>query len=73
VKEKEESWEFRSLKWIHEVREAHFEKTKDLPVESWMPPADPQRALLACERLGLRVKLTGRGASRDARTERDSR
>ncbi len=26
----------RSLEWIHRIREAHYERTKDLPPESWL-------------------------------------
>lgn len=60
----EESWEYPSLEWIHEVREAHYERTKDLPRQSWMKPADPEEAVRACERLGLKVRLDRRAASR---------
>lgn len=70
MKGKEENWEFPSLEWIHKVREAHYERTRDLPVESWMRPADPREALLACERLGLKVKLERRAASKTSRSEK---
>jgi hypothetical protein len=47
-----------SLEWIHRVREAHYERTKDLPLESWLETPDPKRVTAACERLGLRVRLS---------------
>ena len=71
MKDEEKGWEFPSLEWIHQVREAHYERTKDLPVESWMPAADPSEALAACEHLGLKVRLARRDASRDTRNGRD--
>ncbi len=53
----EREWEFPSLEWIHRVREAEYQRTKDLPLESWLKPADPQEAVRACERLGLKVRV----------------
>ena len=52
-----ETWESASLAWVHRVREDHFRKTKDLPVEAWLKPLEPGKAVLACRRLGLKVRL----------------
>jgi len=60
----EKSWESPSLDWIHCVREAHYEKTKALPLVSWLKAVDPEEAVTACERLGLKVRI-GRQARRD--------
>ncbi len=51
-----EMWEPASLAWVHRVREEHYHKTKDLPVEAWLKPLDPAQALRASRRLGLNVK-----------------
>jgi len=48
--------ESSSLKWIHKVREEHYRKTKDLPLEAWLRPADRKEAAQACRRLGLKVR-----------------
>ncbi|HEY3174042.1 MAG TPA: hypothetical protein VGK86_15850 [Thermoanaerobaculia bacterium] len=56
-----------SLEWIHRVREAHYEKTKALPLDSWLKPVDPQRVLAACEELGLKVRLADATADRTVR------
>lgn len=53
----QEEWEFSSLKWIHHVREAQYRKTKDLPVETWLKPVDARKAIEACRRMGLTVKM----------------
>jgi hypothetical protein len=58
VAEPEQEWEFASLEWIHRVREAEYQRTKDLPLEAWLKPADPQEAIRACRRLGLKVKVS---------------
>lgn len=55
--ETEEKWEYPSLEWIHRVREAQYQKTKDFPVESRLKAVDPQQALRACTRLGLKVRI----------------
>jgi hypothetical protein len=57
VAETEEKWEYPSLEWIHRVREARYQKTKDLSLESWLKATDPQQAIRACRRLGLKVRL----------------
>lgn len=53
----EPEWEFASLEWIHRVREAEYERTKNMPLESWLKAADPQEATRACRRLGLKVRV----------------
>ncbi len=45
-----------SLKWIHRVREQHYKRTKGLPIEAWLRPADLIKVAHAFRRLGLRVK-----------------
>jgi hypothetical protein len=65
--EPKETWESPSLDWIHRIREDHYRRTKDLPLESWLGVADPQTALTACEELGLKVRLSGRKTDRTAR------
>ncbi len=57
----EEQWEFPSLEWIHRVRETEYHRTKDLPLESWLKPADPREAVSACTRLGLKVRVKQTG------------
>ena len=37
-----EEWEFASLRWIHQVREAEYHKTKDRPIGTWLKPVDPK-------------------------------
>jgi len=58
--EAEKGWESSSLEWIHRVREAHYEKTKTLPLGSWLKAADPEEAARACEQLGLKVRIVQR-------------
>jgi hypothetical protein len=41
------TWESASLAWVHRVREDHYRKTKDLPVEAWLKSLDPGKALRA--------------------------
>jgi hypothetical protein len=53
----EKNWESPSLDWIHRVREAHYEKTKTLPLVSWLKAVDPEEVASACERLGLKVRI----------------
>ncbi len=50
-------WEYASLEWIHRVREEAYRKTKGLPLEAWLRPADPEKAARACRRLGLRARV----------------
>ena len=50
-------WEYPSLAWIHQVREAHYHKTKRLPVEQWLRPPDPQQLVRVGRAMGLRVRL----------------
>jgi hypothetical protein len=50
-------WEYPSLAWIHRVREAHYQKTKGVPVEQWLQPPDPQQLVRASRALGLPVRL----------------
>ncbi len=50
-------WEYASLEWLHRVREEAYRKTKGLPLEAWLRPADPEKAAQACRRLGLRVRV----------------
>jgi hypothetical protein len=47
-----------SLEWIHRIREAHYERTKGLPLESWLKAPDPQKLVDDCRKLGLRVRVT---------------
>jgi len=65
--EPKETWESPSLEWIHRIREDHHRRTKDLPLESWLGVADPQRALTACEELGLKVRLADAAEDRTGR------
>ncbi len=46
-----------SLKWIHRVREQHYRRTKDLPVEAWLRVVDVERVAQAFGRLGLKVRV----------------
>ena len=50
-------WEFRSLHWIHRVREDHYRKTKGFPLTTWLTPVDPEKAADVCRRMGLRVRI----------------
>ncbi len=50
-------WEFRSLEWLHRIREEHYKKTKGLPLNRWLAPVDPEKAAVACRRMGLRVRV----------------
>lgn len=54
---RKEKWESSSLEWIHRMREEHYQKTKDLPLEAWLKPVDPERAAQACRRLGLQIRV----------------
>jgi hypothetical protein len=65
--EAEKGWESSSLEWIHRVREAHYEKTKALPLVSWLKAVDPEEAASACERLGLKVRIVRRVPERPVR------
>lgn len=56
--------EFSSLKWIHQIREAHYRETKSLPIEAWLKSVDPERAAQACRRLGLKVRVAPRRRQR---------
>jgi hypothetical protein len=49
--------EYWSLEWIHRVREEHYRRTKDLPLEACFHPIDPEKTARASRRLGLKVKL----------------
>ena len=51
-------WEFRSLEWLHRIREEHYRKTRGLPLETWLKQIDPKKAADACRALGLRVRTT---------------
>ncbi len=55
--ESEPEWESPSLEWIHRVREAEYQKTKDLPLNSWLKAADREETIRACRRLGLKVRI----------------
>jgi hypothetical protein len=55
--EPKETWESPSLEWIHRIREDHYRRTRHLPLESWLGVVDPNRAVAACEELGLKVRL----------------
>lgn len=58
--EVEKGRESSSLEWIHRVREAHYEKTKTLLLDSWLRAVDPEETARACERLGLKVRIVRR-------------
>jgi hypothetical protein len=49
-----------SLKWIHRIREQHYRRTKGLPLDSWLRPADAQKVAQSFRRLGLKVRIVGR-------------
>ncbi len=49
-----------SLKWIHRVREQHYQRTQGLPVEEWLGPFDVKKAAQALRRLGLRVRVSAK-------------
>ncbi len=51
-------WEYRSLEWIHQVREDHYRRTKHLPLEAWLQPVDAEKAAQASRRLGLKVRIS---------------
>ncbi len=51
-------WEFSSLRWLHQLREEHYQKTKDLPLEAWLQPAKPGKAARACRLLGLKIRVS---------------
>jgi hypothetical protein len=67
---RKETWESASLAWVHRVREDHYRKTKDLPVEAWLKSPDPGKALRACRRLGLKVRLIQPRGRRELRAQR---
>lgn len=52
--------ESSSLKWIHQIRAAHYRETKGLPLEAWLKPVDLESAARACRRLGLKVRVAPR-------------
>lgn len=41
---RKDKWDFESLRWIHRVREEYYLNTKNLPLESWLHPIDPEKA-----------------------------
>jgi hypothetical protein len=45
-----------SLKWIHRIRQHQYRKTKGLPLETWLRPADAEKVAKSLRRLGLKVK-----------------
>jgi hypothetical protein len=53
----QKEWEYPSLDWIHRIQEAHYRKTKALPLDAWLKPVAPKKAAQACRRLGLKVRL----------------
>lgn len=67
--EPESEREFPSLAWIHRVREAEYERTRHLPIESWLKARDPEEVGQACRRLGLRVRITARPPERAAHSK----
>jgi hypothetical protein len=68
---RKETWESTSLAWIHRVREDHYRKTRNLPVETWLKPVDPQKAVGACRQLGLNVRLAEPRKRRTLQPERN--
>jgi hypothetical protein len=66
---REEEWEFPSLRWIHEIREAHYRATKKLPLEAWLKPVDPEKAERDCRRLGLKVRVARKRSKQRGRIE----
>jgi len=53
-------WETPSLKWIHRIREQQYRKTKGLPLEAWLQPADAGKVAQSFRRLGLKVRVLTR-------------
>lgn len=53
----QKAWEYPSLAWIHRIREAHYRKTKALPLDAWLKPVAPKKAARACRHLGLKVRI----------------
>ncbi len=49
-----------SLKWIHRIREQQYRKTKGLPLEAWLRPADAEKVAQSFRRLGLKVRVVTR-------------
>jgi len=56
-------WDFPSLAWLHDARQAHYRATRGLPLDAWLKPVDPGKAAEACRRLGLKVRVA-RGVRR---------
>ncbi len=50
-------WETPSLKWIHRIREQQYRKTKGLPLDAWLRPADAEKVAQSFRRLGLKVRV----------------
>lgn len=46
-----------SLRWIHRIRAQHYRKTKGVPLQSWLRPADAEKVAQSFRRLGLKVKV----------------
>lgn len=55
---RKEEQESSSLKWLHRVRDEHYQQTKSLPLDAWLRPVDLEMAAQACRKLGLRVRVT---------------
>ncbi len=58
-----------SLRWIHEVRRKHYQRTKNLPLEAWLPEADPGKTVAACEQLGLKIRAVAVRKDEPLRTQ----
>lgn len=53
---KKDSWKFRSLDWIHRIRQEHYRETKASRLEAWLKPVDLEKAAEACRQMGFRVR-----------------
>ncbi|MFQ5904472.1 MAG: hypothetical protein ACE5JO_12370 [Candidatus Binatia bacterium] len=54
---KKSEWEFRSLEWIHKIREEHYKKTRGTRLEAWLKSVDPEKAAQACRQMGLKIRV----------------
>ena len=48
-------WKYKSLQWIHEVREKNYEETRDLNIKE-MLKITKNKAKIAKKNLGLTIK-----------------
>ncbi len=55
---RKEEKESSSLKWLHRVKDEHYQQTKSLSLDDWLRPVEPETIAQACRKLGLRVRVT---------------